>query len=678
MEKNKNSIQKEAPFSPRLDKKIFWLFTPANLIVLILMGLFLILHLINIDAIGDGNLYYTAAVKSMLQSWDNFFFAAAEPGGSVSVDKPPLGLWIETLFAMVLGVNGFAVSLPNILTGVFSLPILFFIVKGQFGTLSGIISMVVYIVTPIVLATDRNNTIDGMLVFTLLIAAWAFMRATDKGKLSYLILGAVLIGLGFNIKMLQAFLVLPAFFLLFLAGSRIRFWKRILYLGFATLVILTVSLSWALVVDLTPSNERPYVGSSENNTVLELIIGHNGLSRLVGKGKKANGPQDKPGLSSGATPIFPPPQGITPPQGKLNDQNPASPTFGRSPSTPPGGNAFSNETGTPGIFRLFKAPIGKEMSWLLPFALISMIMLAFSETVSFSGMSSMHKGIVLWGGWLLTCVVFFSIADFYHAYYMIMFAPPLAALIGAGFSWAVDFTKETNWKKGTLVFALIFTLTFQIFLALEYISFTLLFLIPIGISIICSAVLLFSNPLKRCYLISILLLVSVLMIPLIWTLLTVVEENPHTGLPNAFSGVNDGLRQPPNSDIENRFQNDLIEFLSTNTQEIYYLAAVSNANTGAPFVLATGRPVLYMGGFNGKDPVVDAEKVMEMTADRELRYFYYQNIDQENDQEIKQWLRTSCRVVKEFTKPLPRNQNQDNRKDQPSPILFDCFTYMSQ
>ena len=182
----------------------------------------------------------------------------------------------------------------------------------------------------------------------------------------------------------------------------------------------------------------------------------------------------------------------------------------------------------------------------------------------------------------------------------------------------------------------------------------------------------------RCYLISILLLVSVLMIPLIWTLLTVVEENPHTGLPNAFSGVNDGLRQPPNSDIENRFQNDLIEFLSTNTQEIYYLAAVSNANTGAPFVLATGRPVLYMGGFNGKDPVVDAEKVMEMTADRELRYFYYQNIDQENDQEIKQWLRTSCRVVKEFTKPLPRNQNQDNRKDQPSPILFDCFTYMSQ
>jgi 4-amino-4-deoxy-L-arabinose transferase-like glycosyltransferase len=664
-----------------LDKKMFWRFTPAKLIVLILMGIFLGLHLINIGAIGNGNLYYTAAVKSMLQSWGNFFFAAAEPGGSVTVDKPPLGLWVEALSALIFGVNGFAVSLPNILSGVFSLPILYTLVKKQFGSLAGIVSVIVYTITPIVLATDRNNTIDGMLVFTLLLAAWAFMHAADKGKLSYLILGSILIGLGFNIKMLQAYLVLPAFILLFLLGSNIRFRKRIIYLGISVVVIIAVSLSWALIVDLTPTNERPYVGSSENNSVLELIIGHNGLSRLIGKDKNPYDLQNATSPASGLAPDAPPqgaplPQRAVPPQGGTfnnNGQKPNRPPYGGAPSSQPGGNAFGGETGTPGIFRLFKAPIGKEMSWLLPFALFSMVMLAFSEPISFRKMTPAHKGIILWGGWLLTCIVFFSIADFYHAYYMIMMAPPLAALVGAGFAWILDFAEEINWKKGALVFAVLLTLIFQIYLALEFIAFSVLLLIPASLLIICSTALLFSKKPRYSYLLSILLFISILMIPLMWTIQTVVEENPHTGLPSAFAGDSGGLQRPPNPDLENPQQNDLVEFLSTNTQEIEYLVAVSSAQTGAPFVIVAGRPVLYMGGFNGNDPVVDLEDVMKMVADGELRYFYYENIDQEKDQEIKKWLKTSCEVIREFSKISPRNQNQDSPRNRPTPILFDCF-----
>ena len=675
MDTKNNTFQEKV--NSWLDKKMFWRFTPANLMVLILMGIFLGLHLINIDAIGDGNLYYTAAVKSMLQSWDNFFFAAAEPGGSVTVDKPPLGLWIEALSASIFGVNGFAVSLPNILAGVFSLPILYNLVKRQFGSLSGIISVIVYTITPIVLATDRNNTIDGMLVFTLLLAAWAFMHATDKGKLSYLILGSILIGLGFNIKMLQAYLVLPTFLLLFFLGSNIRIGKRILYLGISILVILAVSLSWAVIVDFTPIEERPYVGSSEDNSVLELIIGHNGLSRLVGKNNKPNGPQNAPGPAFGFAPYGAPPKDALPQQEiptANNGQRPNQPpNYGGPPSSQTGGNAFGNETGTPGIFRLFKAPIGKEMSWLLPFALFSMVMLAFSSPLSLRKMSTIHKGINLWGGWMLTCLVFFSIADFYHAYYMIMMAPPLAALVGAGFAWISDFAEEINWKKGALVFAVLLTFIFQIYLALEFIAFSVLLLIPASLLIICSTALLFSKKPRNSYLLSILLFTSTLMIPLMWTVQTVVEENPHTGLPSAFAGDSGGLQRPPNPDLENPQQNDLVEFLSTNTQEIEYLTAVPSAQTGAPFVIATGRPILYMGGFNGNDPVVDLEDVMKMVADEELRYFYYENIDQEKDQEIKKWLKTSCEVVREFSKISPRNQNQDNPRNRPTPILFDCF-----
>ncbi|MDO9546607.1 MAG: glycosyltransferase family 39 protein [Pelolinea sp.] len=673
MDTEKNTFHEKAHSS--LDKKIFWHFTTAHVIVLFLMGVSLTLHLININTIGDANLYYTAAVKSMLQSWDNFFFAAAEPGGSVTVDKPPLGLWIEALSALIFGVNGFAVSLPNILAGVFSLPILFVLVRKQFGSLAGIISVVVYTITPIVLATDRNNTIDGMLVFTLLLAAWAFTRATDKGRLSCLILGSILIGLGFNIKMLQAYLVLPAFLLLFLLGTQIRFRKRILYLGISVVVIIAVSLSWALIVDLTPTGERPYVGSSENNSVLELIIGHNGLSRLIGKGKNPYGLQDTSSPAPGLAPDSPP-QSPLPPQDAPfanNTQIPGQPPRGGQPPPQPGGNAFANETGTPGIFRLFKEPIGKEMSWLLPFALFSMIMLAFSEPISFRKMTLSHKGIILWGGWLLTCAVFFSIADFYHAYYMIMLAPPLAALVGAGFAWLSDFAEGTDWKKGALVFALLLTLIFQIYLALEYIAFSPLLLIAASISVISSAVLLFSRKHSVSILFSIILFTSSLLIPMMWTIQTVLEENPHSGLPSAFAGESGGIQRQPDPEQEDPRQEKLLEFLSENTQEIEYLVAVSNANTGAPFVLATGRPVLYMGGFTGSDPVVDTEDIIEMVSDGDLRYFYYQNIDQEKDQEIKRWLRDSCSVVKEFSEIPQRNQRQDIPRNQPTTILFDCI-----
>jgi len=609
----------------------------------------------------------------MLQSWDNFFFAAAEPGGSVTVDKPPLGLWIEALSASIFGVNGFAVSLPNILAGVFSIPVLFHLVKKYFGSLAGITSGAIYTITPIVLAADRNNTIDGMLVFTLLLAAWAFIKATDTGKLRHLLIGSVLVGLGFNIKMLQAYLVLPAFLLLFLLAAKIGWGKRILYISVALLVILSVSLLWAVTVDLTPADARPYVGSSENNTVMELIIGHNGLARLFGKNRSGYPPKnsDGPGQSPANFP-----QNTMPPQNPpgLNRGQPSTnqPPQGARPPQQPGGNPFSKETGSPGIFRLFQAPLGKEMSWLLPFALFGMVMLAFSAPMSLENMSSTHKGVILWGGWMLTCLIFFSMADFFHAYYMIMLAPPLSALVGASLSWFTDLGSGVQWKKGALVFALLLTLIFQVYLALEFITFTTLFFLPISIFIICAAVLLFTKKLQTAQILSVLLFLSVLLIPLWWTVQTVLIVNPHTGMPSAYAGESDGLMRPPNDNQENPRQNALLDFLMANTENIEYLAAVPNANTGAPFILATGRPVLYMGGFTGSDAVIDVDGLRELVEAGDLRYIYYQNIGQEKDQKVKGWMRSSCQVVEEFSVRPQTNQDQRGPQDQNAPILFEC------
>src|SRR3972149_1472544 len=189
-----------------LKKKLFLGITPATLCVLAIILLALALHMYNIEAIGDANAYYTAAVQSMLKSWSNFFFAAAEPGGSVTVDKPPLGLWIEAVFAYFLGVSGFSVTLPNILAGVLGIPLLYAMVKKYMGELAGIVAALVMAFTPVFVATNRNNTMDSMLVFFLLLAAWAFIRATETGKLRWVLLGAFIVGPGFNIKLLQAFL----------------------------------------------------------------------------------------------------------------------------------------------------------------------------------------------------------------------------------------------------------------------------------------------------------------------------------------------------------------------------------------------------------------------------------------------------------------------------------------
>ena len=253
---------------------LFW----GSFALVLALGAFL--RFWQLGAYSIGNTYYAATVKSMLTSWHNFFFVSFEPGGSVTVDKPPLGFWTEALSAAIFGVNGFALALPNALAGMGSIVLVFFLVKKAFGKWAGLAAALALAVAPVTVATERNNTIDGMLVFVLLLAALAVWKSVETGKFRYLLLGAFLVGLGFNIKMLQAWMVLPALYALYFFGAKENWRKRLWHLTAATFLLLVVSLSWAVAVDLTPAENRPFIGSSANNTVMELIVGHNGLKRL--------------------------------------------------------------------------------------------------------------------------------------------------------------------------------------------------------------------------------------------------------------------------------------------------------------------------------------------------------------------------------------------------------------
>src|SRR5919201_5310469 len=234
-----------------------------------------------LDRLGYANTYYAAAVKSMLQSWHNFFFVSFDPGSFVSIDKPPLGFWIETASAKVFGFSGVSLILPEALAGVLSVAVLYRLVARIWGHGAGLLAALFLALTPVSVVTARNNTIDSLLVPTVLLAAWAVARAVETGKLRWLLLCAVLVALGFNIKMLEAYLVVPAFGLVYLVGARASWRKRLGHLAMATVVLLGVSLSWVTAVDPTPARARPYVGSSGTNSELSLALGYNGLQRLT-------------------------------------------------------------------------------------------------------------------------------------------------------------------------------------------------------------------------------------------------------------------------------------------------------------------------------------------------------------------------------------------------------------
>ena len=757
-----------------------------GLLAIIALGAFLRFYQLGTYTIG--NTYYAATVKSMLTSWHNFFYASFEPGGSVTVDKPPLGFWVQAISAYFLGVNGFALAMPQALAGTLSIPVLYHLVRKYFGIWAGLTSALVLALVPVTIATERNNTIDGLLVFVLLLAAWAFLKATETGKTRHLLLGAFLVGLGFNIKMLQAYMVLPAFYAIYFFGARTAWWKRILQLGATTIVLLVVSLAWVVAVDLTPADERPFIGSSENNTVMELIVGHNGLKRLNmslgsdGPPARADGPSQNLGQSpqfgpapqdgnlnqpqSGFVPPGGPstgsgqatldgnpnqnnnrqppqealdactglstgedctvnlpngnsvdgtcydnqagdlvcvPEGRQPPPGSsmanVPGQFPDGPD-GQIPGSPPGGQAPGDgpdggpdggrgnpsagsgrgmnggETGTAGVLRLFEEPLVTEASWLLPLVLLG-LPVAFVATGWSWPLNGKHSSILLWAGWLLPCMAYFSFTTgLFHRYYLIMIGPPLAALVGISL-WSIAKHWKQNPTLGWIVGAFItgLTIIFEIYVISSYPDYAgwvtgisiLFWLLGIGILALSKLI-----PIHRVGLA--LVLTAMLVAPFTWSAVTTLNTNPNVGLPTAGAQSSDRTQSTfMTPDVTTLSANGqaILDYLLANTDPDDYLLATLNARGAAPYILESDRAVLTFGGFGGRDDVVGLEELIEMIDNGELRYIL--GLPQQK-QDISQWMVNSCSVV-DVPGVIAMPQIQNSRPGpagQTEEVLYDC------
>jgi 4-amino-4-deoxy-L-arabinose transferase-like glycosyltransferase len=408
------------------------------------VGLAAFLNAWNLAQNGYGNTFYAAAIRSMTQSWHNFFFASYDPGGFITVDKPPVFLWVGALSARVFGYSSWSILLPSAIAGAAGVGLLWLIVRRYFGSTAATIAALVLALSPISVAVDRLNLPEPFLILALIGAAGAVLRSLESRRWwAWTALAGFLIGVAFNIKMLDGWIPGPALVLALVVAvpamsrtSARRLLARLAVLGAVTLV---VSASWMAVVDAWPASDRPYIGGSTNNTVLDLALGYNGFGRV--DGAEGTGGGARPAANANQRL----PDGTTDGRAQIPG-GPSAPPGGPAPSgslQAPSGQAGAGRTGSvggfrgvggiiggiPSLLRMVDDANGGQIGWLLPFALGGALVALWSWRRD----PVRRAFAVLFLGWVLLYGGIFSYAQgIYHSYYTSAMAPGVAALVGVG------------------------------------------------------------------------------------------------------------------------------------------------------------------------------------------------------------------------------------------------------
>ena len=648
-------------------------FTKQNFGIGVILILSVVLNFANLGIEGYANTYYSAGVKSMMMNFKNFFFVSSDPSGFVTIDKPPIGFWVQTISAKIFGFSGWSVILPQALAGVISVWIIYYLVKRSFGSLAGLVAALCLAVTPIFVAASRNNTIDNLLVLSLLLACWAISIAAEKGKLKYLILSLVLVGIGFNIKMVEAYMIAPAIFITYFLSSAMPYKMKIKHLIIGSVVLFVVSISWAVIVDLVPANDRPFIGSSTDNSVLELIIGHNGLERIGLGGKNAyrgnNQPQEF--------------------QSQANTSQNQQPANHQSQNQQPTGRNGMGNNSNIGIARLFYYNnLSDQISWLLPFAIIGVIIAAIEEKVKFHFDNQRKLSLLLWFMWLLPEFIYFSFSkNVTHTYYLTTMAPSVAALTGIGLAAMWKLYNEDGWKKWVLPATFIVNGLIEILILYPNyktsngykITLIVTGILSIGASIalVIAAIIRRKNSIqpekisrrKLNIILASIAFIGILTAPMVWSFTTIFYpmngSSPAAGLELASSKQNRNF-----SDSSNL---KLIQFLEENKKNEKYLVAVPSAMTYASdLILKTDEPVMTIGGFSGSDKIITLEQFKQLVAEGAVRYAVVSggghmgggSTESNSNNDIMNWITANGKPVSdsEWKDPTTSDTQNNNQK----------------
>ena len=547
--------------------------------------------------------YYAAAARSMLANPGIAFFNSFDSVGFVTVDKPPLGIWAQAASAAVFGFNSWSVVLPQALAGIGSVILIYFIVERPFGKPAGLIAAFALATTPIFVSTARDGTMDMQMIFVILLALWVALKATREQSLWLLLLSFALVGIGFNIKMIQAYVVLPGLIVIYLFGVNLPTRQKMVHLILALFVLAAISLSWALAVDAIPADQRPYIGTSGDNSVIGLILGHNGQEAFL--------------LESTA-----------------------------------------DTYGGPGLFRLFTHALSLQLSWLLPLALIGLLTWwRRPEALSLAGLRKLgvfsEKGLTLiaLSLWLLPGLLYFSFTQGnWSTYYLATIAPPLAGLVGIG---AVSMYQEylsgrsTGWilVAAVLVTGLMQARILSTFVTYDPLGYGTLFVLELAGSMVCAALLVWvrvknlQDTRWLSFPVACVAVGALFLAPAAWSC---IPFETGSSAENA-GGYNATLLASP-----------LAGFLLTHAGNTTFIAAVPTGSLAGSLTIDTGRPVMAFGGYMGTDQILSPGQLSGLIHNGTVQYLLvlsenrssdYRGIGYGENDAIYSWAEGHCAAV---------------------------------
>jgi 4-amino-4-deoxy-L-arabinose transferase-like glycosyltransferase len=558
-----------------------------------------VLYTWNLGAVGTGNSFYAAAVKSGTLSWKAFFFGSLDPGNFITVDKPPASLWVMELSGRIFGFSSWSMLLPEAVAGVATVMIVYRLVRRWAGEVAAVLASVSLALTPIAVAMFRYNNPDALLTLLLVGAAWAVWSAIETGKTNRLVIAGSLVGMAFTTKMLEAFIVLPALALVYLWCGSPRLRRRVVQLVWAGVAVVVASGWWVAIVEVWPASARPYLGGSTDNSELNLIFGYNGLSRIFGSGGSGRG----------------------------------------------GGANFGGATG---ILRMFNDVVGGQVSWLLPAALVG-IVAAWLLSRGRGRTSLLRAGTVLWSGWLLMYLVVFSDAKgTFHPYYTVVLAPAVAALTGAGVvaMWRLG-RRSHRWSwmlpvtvAGSAVWAAILLERTTGY----YPWLPAVLLVGGALAAVGLLVLQLDAVSSKVALVTVATVAALTMVagPAAYAATTIA--NPASGSiisagPSGGGSGGVGFGGSGTPGVAGRVpvagsgsgpsgvgggtatgSDALDRYLVAHKGSAHYLVAVSGSQSAAPIILATGQAVMAMGGFTGSDPSPTLAQFVAMVKAGEVHY----------------------------------------------------------
>jgi 4-amino-4-deoxy-L-arabinose transferase-like glycosyltransferase len=598
----------------------------ALVAILVLSAL---LELVKLGQNGYANTFYSAAVRSMLRSWHNFLFVSSDPNGFITVDKPPLALWLQALSAKLFGFAPLSLLVPEALCAVAAVALLYWIVSPRYGRAAALVAAFALAVFPSFVAVSRDNGVDPLLILLMLAACGAALAAIDSGRLRTLVASAVLVGLAFNAKSLAALLCVPGIGLGYLVCAPGSLRRRLGQLLAAGVVLVAVCVSWSLAVDLAPASQRPYVGGSVNNSEFQLEFGYNGFGRVGGQ---QGGPGSTVAQLTQAqlVPLMRPgiPHNLpaTPAELRYYAAHRGKPAASKpaAPATPAQGRARRAEIsfgGTRSPVAIFATGLGDQAGWLVPLALIGMLALA----LGLRGRTDRRTaGVFVLGGWFLVELITLDFsAGIVHPYYGSALGPGVAAMVGAGAVAIASLARSAKPRHAGIGYALavvaaVATVGVQLVLIgregdptwwrIPLVAISLLALVAIPVLRTRSGWAVGA------------VVAALLVAPMVYSFsvwLAPVDGIFPTAGPYNAAGWG-GIDTPP---ADQRTDRALVRYLRANGAAPRYPLLTQSSDQAAPLILM-GLRASAEGGYGASDPALSNDRLAALVAAGAARYLY--------------------------------------------------------